>query len=64
MANNKQDREVVVVASKIKEVIRAAELRSDGDLVQAVSDKVHEMLEEAVERCRDNKRGTVRPYDL
>lgn len=60
----KQAREVVVVASKVKEFIRSQELRSDGDLVQAVSDKVHEMLDSAVERCRDNKRGTVRPHDL
>lgn len=60
----KQPREVVVVASKVKEFIRSQELRSDGDLVQAVSDKVHEMLDSAVERCRDNKRGTVRPHDL
>ena len=63
-AKKQSEREVVVVGSKIKEVIRAAELRSDGDLVQAVSERVHELLESAVERCRENKRGTVRPHDL
>ncbi len=54
----------VVVGSKVKEVIRSAGLRSDGELVQAVSDKVHEMLEAAIGRAGSNKRGTVRPYDL
>jgi RNA recognition motif-containing protein len=60
----KKDREIVVVGSKVKEVIRSAGLRSDGDLVQAVSDQVHEMLEQAILRAISNKRGTVRPYDL
>lgn len=57
-------REVVVVGSKVKDVVREAGLRSDGELVQAISDKVHEMLEAAVARAQENKRGTVRPYDL
>lgn len=69
MANKKKPtksapREVVVVGSKVKEVIRSAGLRSDGDLVQAISDKVHEMLAAAIARAGANKRGTVRPYDL
>ena len=57
-------RETLVVGSKVKEVIREAELRSDGDLIAAVSDKVHELLAAAIQRAKDNKRGTVRPYDL
>jgi hypothetical protein len=60
----KKAREVVVVGSKVKDVIREAGLRSDGELVQAISDKVHDLLEAAVERANGNKRGTVRPYDL
>ena len=57
-------KEIVVVGSKVKEVIKEAGLRSDGDLVQAVSDVVHDVLEKAIKRAQDNKRGTVRPYDL
>ncbi len=62
--SKKKVREIVVVGSKVKDVIRTAGLRSDGELVQAVSDHVHDMLEAAVERAQDHKRGTVRPYDL
>jgi histone H3/H4 len=62
MAN--KPKEIVVVGSKIKEVVRAAGLRSDGELVSAVSDKVHEMLTDAVARCTSNGRSTVRPHDL
>lgn len=53
-----------MVGSKVKDVIRSAGYRSDGELIQAISDKVHEMLEAAVKRAESNKRGTVRPYDL
>jgi hypothetical protein len=60
----KKTREIVVVGSKVKEVVRSAGYRSDGELIQAISDKVHEMLEAAIKRAESNKRGTVRPYDL
>ncbi len=63
-ASKKKPREVVVVGSKVKDVVRNAGLRSDGGLVQAVSEKVHDLLEAAIQRAQDNKRGTVRPYDL
>ncbi|MEM6292508.1 MAG: hypothetical protein AAGA54_14635 [Myxococcota bacterium] len=64
MARSSKPKEIVVVGSKIKEVIKEAGLRSDGELVQAVSDKVHELLGAAIQRCQDNNRSTVRPYDL
>ncbi|TPV94574.1 MAG: hypothetical protein B7733_14560 [Myxococcales bacterium FL481] len=64
MAKSNQPKEVVVVGSKVKDVIREAGLRSDGELVQAVSDRVHDLLESAVERCTSNGRSTVRPHDL
>jgi hypothetical protein len=63
MAKSKP-KEIVVVGSKVKEVIKEAGLRSDGELVQAVSDKVHELLTSAIQRCQGNNRSTVRPHDL
>ncbi len=63
-AGKKRVKEIVVVGSKVKDVVRNAGLRSDGELVQAVSDKVHEILGAAIGRAQSNKRGTVRPYDL
>lgn len=63
-ASKKKSREVVVVGSKVKDVVRSAGLRSDGDLVQAVSECVHDLLGAAIERAQSNKRGTVRPHDL
>lgn len=59
-----KDREILTVGSKLKDVVREAGLRSDGELVQAVSEKVHDMLQAAIARAKGNNRGTVRPYDL
>ena len=64
MAKSSKPREIVVVGSKVKDVVREAGLRSDGELVQAVSEKVHEILQAAINRCTNNGRSTVRPYDL
>lgn len=64
MAKKSKQREVVVVASKIKEAVKEAGCQSSGDLVEAISDKVHDLLEEAVERAKQNGRATVRAYDL
>lgn len=63
MAANKPQ-EIIVVGSKVKQVVRDAGLRSDGELVSAVSEKVHDMLVEAIQRCTSNGRSTVRPHDL
>lgn len=65
MANkSKAPKEILVVGSKVKDVIRDAGLRSDGELIQAVSDKVHDLLGAAIERTKSNNRSTVRPHDL
>jgi hypothetical protein len=59
-----KSREILVVGSKMKDVVRSAGCQSSGDLIEAVSNKVHDLLEAAVRRAKDNKRATVRPYDL
>ena len=63
MAKGKS-REVLVVGSKMKDVVKDAGCQSSGDLIAAVSDKVHDILKAAVERAKSNGRATVRPYDL
>jgi histone H3/H4 len=64
MAKKAKQREVVVVASKVKDAVKESGCQSSGDLIEAISDKVHDMLEAAVERAKNNGRATVRPYDL
>ncbi len=56
--------EILVVGSKVKEVVKANNMRADGALIAAVSAKVHELLEAGVTRAQNNKRKTVTPNDL
>lgn len=58
------EREILVVGSKIKNYLKERGLKSSGDLVEAVSAKVQELLDHAIRRAQDNKRSTVRPCDL
>ncbi len=57
-------REILIVGSKMKDVVKSAGCMSSGDLVEALSEKVHSILTEATARAKGNGRSTVRPYDL
>ena len=57
-------REVLVVASKVKEYIKGKGLQSSADVVPALSEAIYAMLDAAAERTKGNGRATVRPYDL
>ena len=57
-------REVLVVGTKVKDVVKSAGLQSSGELIEAVSSRVHELLKGAIERASGNGRKTVRAYDL
>jgi hypothetical protein len=59
-----KSREVLVVASKVKEYIKSTGLQSSGDVIPALSDKIYELLDGAMERTKTNGRATVRPHDL
>ena len=54
--------ELVVVRSKIKEVAKG--MNVSGDFAEALSEKVEELIKDAVERAKENKRGTIKPRDL
>lgn len=54
----------VIVQSRLREAVKGLDLRMDGDLPDALNDKVRELLEEAAGRAKGNDRKTLRPYDL
>ena len=64
VAKKQKQREVLVVASKVKEFIKAQGLQSSGDVIPALSDKIYNLLQDAAKRTSDNRRATVRPHDL
>jgi len=53
-----------VVASKVKDFWQKKGLRTAGETMDALSQKVEELLEDAASRCKTNGRATVRPDDL
>lgn len=54
--------ELLVVKAKIKD--NAGGLNVSGDLAEALSKKVEDILAAAVERAKANGRKTLRGYDL
>lgn len=54
----------LIVQSKVKEAIKALELRTDSNVVDALNVKIDGMLKAAAARAKANGRSTMRPYDL
>ena len=58
------EREVLVVASKVKAYIKNKDMMTSSDAIAALSDKVCAILDEAATRAKANRRSTVKPQDL
>ena len=60
----KKQKDVLVVASKVKAYIKSKKMMTSSDALEALSDKVYCLLDEAVVRTKANRRSTVKPQDL
>ncbi len=58
------DKEVLVVASKVKAYIKSKNMVTSSDSIATLSDKVCTISDEAAARAKANRRGTVKPQDL
>ena len=58
------DKEVLVVASKVRTYVKSKNMMTSSDTIATLSDKVCALLDEAVVRAKANKRSTVKPQDL
>lgn len=56
--------EVYVVKSKIAEYIRSQNMMMSKSSYESLSTKVESILSDAIKRCADNGRKTVKPYDF
>lgn len=63
-AKKASNKEVLVVASKVKAYIKSKGAMTSSDAIAALNDKIHEMLDSAVARTEANRRSTVKPQDL
>ena len=58
------DKDVLVVASKVKAYIKSKNMMTSSDAIATLSDKVCAILDEAAARAKANRRSTVKPQDL
>jgi len=59
-----EEKEVLVVVSKVRAFLKSKDAMMSGDLLEALNKKVYALLEDAVIRCKGNKRATVKPQDI
>ena len=57
-------KESLIVGSKVRAHIKSKEAMMSGELLDALNCKVECLLNAAIERCKANKRSTVKPQDL
>ncbi|MFC1636408.1 hypothetical protein ACFL5Z_16385 [Planctomycetota bacterium] len=58
------DKEVLVVASKVKAYVKSKQMKTSSDSIATLSDKVCAILDEAIARAKANRRSTVKLQDL
>lgn len=57
-------KEVVLVGSKVKAAIKDAGCNTGGDVIEALNEYVHWILNQATARAANNGRKTVRGHDI
>ncbi len=56
--------DMLVVGSKVKAYIKSKGCHTSSDAFAGLNKKVREILDAAAERCKSNKRSTVKPQDM
>lgn len=57
--------EILVVVSRIKKMAKGAGLRTGGDYLQSLSERVNQMVNSSIEKVKaDGKRKTIGTEDL
>lgn len=60
-----EEKETLVVASKLKNYIRSQSgMNTSANVIGVISDKVREMCDQAIENARNDKRKTVKDRDF
>jgi len=59
------DKEILVVASKLKNYIRStSDMNTSASVMAVLSDKVRELCDQAIENARKDKRKTIKDRDF
>ncbi|HEX9576276.1 MAG TPA: hypothetical protein VF993_00885 [Myxococcales bacterium] len=60
----KKETGMLIVQSKVRDLIREKEMRTSDEFINALSEHVRQAVEKAVLRAKENGRSTLRPADL
>lgn len=60
----KKKKESLIVASKVKAYIKSKKMMTSSEAIEAISDKVYDLLDSAIIRTKANRRSTVKAQDL
>lgn len=62
-AAKKNDRDVLVVASKVREYIKSKKCNTSGEFIGELSNTVYGVIDKAINRAQENNRKTVQAKD-
>ena len=57
-------RDSLIVTSKVKAYIKGKKMMSSSDALEAINNKLYDLLDAAAARTRANRRSTVKAQDL
>lgn len=60
----KESSGLLIVQSKVRDLIREKEMRTSDEFITALSEHVKQAVEKAIARAKENGRSTLRPADL
>jgi hypothetical protein len=59
-----KQKEVLIVASKVRAYIKSKKMMTASESIEAISDKVYCLLDKAADRAKANRRSTIKAQDL
>lgn len=59
-----EKKEMLLVVSKVRAYLRSKDARMSSELVGTLNKKIHALLDDAVSRCKTNRRSTVKSQDV
>ncbi len=55
---------MLVVKSKVKEIVKKKKMSMGSDAAEAISKEVARIIDRAVERAKENRRSTIKARDI
>ena len=60
----KKDRDVLVVASKIREYVKSNDCNTSGEFIGELNNTVYDLIDKAIDRAQGNNRKTIQTKDI